>query len=93
MTEEYTVETDDGEVEVRETVTSVTVSASRKIQLDQYEPVEAFAGLDADKPEAMDAKTFDDWLHGLSALAMAEAERAAMERHEEYVREEAFGDD
>jgi hypothetical protein len=75
---------------VEDDITDVTVSASRKVQLDQYEPIETSATLTAEKPDGVD---FGDWLAALSERAMEEAERAAMERHEEYVREEAFGDD
>jgi len=78
------------EAEIQETVNGVEVSASRKIQLDQYEPIETYVSLSADKPEDED---FDEWVEALSDLAMKEAERAAMARHEEYVREEAFADD
>lgn len=92
MTDEYTIETDDGdEVDVRETVDAVEVSAERKVQLDQYEPIAAFILLAATKPN-VSGENFMSWLRSLANLAMAEAERAAMERHEEYVREEAFGD-
>lgn len=76
--------------DVRETIDGVEVSASRKIQLDQYEPIETFVSLKATKPDDAD---FDSWVESLSDVAMQEAERAAMARHEEYVREEAFGDD
>jgi hypothetical protein len=82
-----------GDVTVRETVDGVEVSASRKVQLDQYEPIETYVGLNATKPGEMDEETFDQWVEALSELAMQEAERAAMQRHEQYVREEAFGDD
>jgi hypothetical protein len=75
---------------VEDDITEVTVSASRKVQLDQYEPIETSTELTAEKPDDVD---FGDWLAALSQRAMEEAERAAMERHEEYVREEAFGDD
>lgn len=80
----------DNDTDVRETIDGVEVSASRKIQLDQYEPIESYVSLQATKPDDAD---FDEWVAELSELAMAEAERAAMQRHEQYVREEAFGDD
>jgi hypothetical protein len=80
-------------MDVDDDITSVEVSASRKVQLDQYEPIETFVSLTAEKPADVEGEAFDDWLAALSERAMQEAERAAMERHEEYVREEAFGDD
>jgi hypothetical protein len=75
---------------VRDSVDGVEVSASRKIQLEQYEPIETSTTLTATKPDDVD---YDEWVEALSDLAMSEAERAAMARHEEHVREEAFGDD
>ena len=76
--------------EPEETLESVTVSASRKIQLDQYEPVEAFVQEEHSVPDDVD---YEDWLQARQDDVMAAAEQAAMRRHEEYVREEAFGDD
>lgn len=81
---------DDSDPDLRGTVYSAEVSASRTIQLDEYEPIETSVTLKAEKPDDAD---YDEWVEGLSELAMAEAERAAMERHEEYIREEAFGDE
>lgn len=76
--------------EPEDTLESVTVSASRKVQLDQYEPVEAFVQEEHSVPEDVD---YDEWLQARQDDVMAAAEQAAMRRHEEYVREEAFGDD
>jgi hypothetical protein len=73
-----------------ESVVQVEVSASRKVQLDQYEPVEAFVKETHAVPEGVD---YEEWLEERQDDVMAAAERAAMRRHEEYVREEAFGDD
>jgi hypothetical protein len=83
----------DGSFDVRETVEEVEVSASRKMQLEQYEPIEASVGLSAVKPEGLDDDEVESFIEELSDLAMTEAEKAAMRRHEEYVREEDFSDD
>ena len=69
-----------------------TVSATRKIQLDQYEPVSAHVTETFDVPE-MSRDDYEDWLAERQDDVMAAAEEAAMRRHEEYVREEAFGDE
>jgi hypothetical protein len=74
-----------------ESVETVTVSASRKVQLDQYEPVEAFVEEEHAVPDDLD--DYGEWLADRQDAVMLAAEQAAMRRHEEYVREEAFGDD
>lgn len=68
----------------------VTVSATRKIQLDQYEPVSAHISETYSVPDDVD---YDEWREAREDDVMAAAEDAAMRRHEEYVREEAFGGD
>jgi len=73
-----------------ETVETVTVSASRKVQLSDYEPVEAYVSEEHTVPDDVD---YEDWLAERQDDVMVAAENAAMRRHEEYVREEAFGDD
>jgi hypothetical protein len=92
--DERTLETEDGdEFTVRETVDSTEVGATRKLQLDQYEPFTAHASLSATKPGDLDREATDEWIMALGELATVYAERQAMKRYEEYVREEAFGDD
>jgi hypothetical protein len=95
LPDERTVTTSDGdEVTVRETVDAVNVSASRKKQLDQYEPISEHVTVEASKPaDGLPAAEFDAWLEGLADIAWAEAERGVMARWEQYVREESFGDD
>lgn len=68
----------------------LTVSATRKIQLDQYEPVSAHVSETYTVPGDVD---FEEWRADRQDDVMAAAEQAAMRRHEEYVREEAFGED
>jgi predicted metalloendopeptidase len=77
-----------------ETVETVTVSATRKIQLDQYEPVSAHVSEEHRVPDSISNENeFQEWRAERQDDVMAAAEQAAMRRHEEYVREEAFGDE
>jgi len=71
----------------------LTVSATRKVQLDQYEPVSAYISQTYDVPEGLSRDEFEEWREEVQDDVMAAAEEAAMRRHEEYIREEAFGDD
>jgi uncharacterized protein YecA (UPF0149 family) len=73
-----------------ETVETVTVSASRKVQLEDFEPIEAYVAEEHIVPDDVD---YEDWLESLQDDVMAAAEDAAMRRFEEHVREESFGDD
>jgi len=70
-----------------ESVVQVEVSASRKVQLDSYEPAEAFVKEVHNVPEDVD---YEVWLNERQDDVMEAAERAAMRRHEEYLREEDF---
>lgn len=71
-----------------------TVSATRKIQLEQYQPVTSHVEETYDVPDSIDERDdYDEWLTERQDDVMKAAENAAMRRHEEYVREEAFGDD
>jgi len=81
------------EVDVREAVDEVKVSAGRTMQLEAYEPIEASVGLTASKPEGLDSEELESFIEDLSDLAMSQAEAAAMRRHEEHIREEDFKDD
>lgn len=75
------------------TPNTVTVSASRKIQLSQYEPIETFVEEEHSVPEGLSRDDYDEWLAERQDAVMLAAENAAMRRHEEYVREESFGDE
>jgi hypothetical protein len=71
-----------------------TVSASRKVQLDSYEPIEAYVSETYSVPDSIDNRDeYDEWLEVRQDDVMLAAEDAAMRRHEEHVREEAFGDE
>lgn len=71
----------------------LTVSASRKVQLSQYEPVETYVSQTYDVPEGLSREGFEEFREKCQDDVMAAAEQAAMRRHEEYVREEDFADD
>lgn len=71
----------------------ITVSATRKIQLDQYEPVSAHVSQTYTVPDGLSEEEFQEFREEAQDDVMLAAENAAMRRHEEYVREEAFGDD
>ena len=72
-----------------ESVVQVEVSASRKVQLESYQPVEAFVKEVHSVPEDVD---YEVWLKERQDDVMTAAERAAMRRHEEYLRKEDFED-
>lgn len=71
----------------------LSVSATRKVQLDQYEPVSAYVSQTYTVPDGLSREEFEDWRQSCQDDVMEAAEEAAMRRHEEWVREEAFGDD
>lgn len=71
----------------------LTVSASRKVQLDSYEPIEAYVSQTYTVPDGLSREGFESFREDCQDDVMAAAEQAAMRRHEEYIREEAFGDE
>jgi len=90
------VELDDGEtVTVRETQDEISASAGRKLQLDEFEPINSQITVTASKPEQGFASRddHDEWVEAQARYARVAAERDVMRRYEQYVREEAFGDD
>lgn len=70
-------------------VTEVTVSAGRKKQLDQYEPIDERATFTAELQEGDDAVEVAEYLR---ELAWAECEEGVQQRYEEYVREDVMGE-
>jgi hypothetical protein len=71
----------------------VTVSASRKVQLSQYEPIETYVSQTYTVPDGLSREDFETFRESCQEDVMEAAEEAAMRRFEEYVREESFGDD
>ena len=72
-----------------EEVTEVTVSASEKKQLDDFEPAEAYVSYTASVGESQDPTALRE---ELSQQAEEDAKRAILRRWEEYVRK-AAGED
>jgi len=70
----------------------LTVSATRKIQLDQYEPVTAHVEQSYSVPVGLSQDEFEEFREACQDDVMAAAEQAAMRRHEEYLRKEEFED-
>jgi hypothetical protein len=67
-----------------EQVDEVTVTASEKKQLDQYEPCEATASLTATVPDDMDAGELQE---ELAKEAQEAAKRDVLRRWESYLRQ------
>lgn len=70
-------------------ITEVTVSAGRKKQLDQYEPIDERATFTAEVEDDEDPVEVAEYLR---ELAWAECEEGVQERYEEYVREDVMGE-
>jgi hypothetical protein len=73
-----------------DTLESVEVTATRKVMLEDYEPVSAHVTETHSVPDDVD---YDKWLTERQDDVMVAAEDAVMRRYEEFVREEAFGDE
>jgi hypothetical protein len=73
-----------------DTLKSVEVTATRKVMLEDYEPISAHVTETHSVPDDVD---YEEWLKARQDDVMEAAEEAAMRRFEEYVREESFGDD
>jgi len=72
---------------------TVEVTATRKVMLDDYEPVSAHVEQSYSVPEGLSREGFEEFREKCQDDVMAAAEQAAMRRYEEYVREEDFADD
>lgn len=73
------------EEKLNERITQVSVSASKKVQLQQYQPIEENAQLTA---EIRDGDDVDDLLSALEDRAWEQVERGVMERYETHVRKD-----
>jgi len=78
---------------VTEHITEVSVSAGRKRQLEQYEPINEQTTITADVPDGLSEAELDEFMEALSVKAREQCEQGITRRFEEHVREEAFGDD
>jgi len=73
-------------------VTEASVSAGRKKQLDQYEPINEQATLTLEFPEGTSNQEKADAIEAAQQAARDQCERGVMRRYEEYVREDVMGD-
>lgn len=71
--------------ELNERLTEVSVSASKKVQMSQYEPIEEYAQLTAEVREGDDP---EEVLNNLEDLAWEQVEQGVMERYETFVRKD-----
>lgn len=71
--------------------TEASVSAGRKKQLDQYEPINEQVTITVDL-EGLTNEEKAIALEEAREVAWDECERGVQRRYEEYVREEAFGE-
>lgn len=76
-----------------EHATEVTVSAGRKRQLEQFEPIDTNATITLEFPESASVEEKTEAIENAEEAAWETCERSLARRYEEYVREEAFGDD
>jgi hypothetical protein len=71
--------------ELSDRITEVSVSASKKVQLQQYEPITEHAELTAEVREGDDPS---EVLDGLEDQAWEQVEEGVMERYETHVRKD-----
>lgn len=71
--------------ELNERITTVSVSANKKVQLQQYEPITEHVELTAEVRDGDDA---DEVLEALEDRAWEQVERGVMERYETHVRKD-----
>lgn len=71
--------------EAKDLVTEVTVSASKKKQISDYEPAEAYTEYTAEVPKGEDPEEVRE---ALNDLAWEATESAVMERWEAHVRKQ-----
>jgi hypothetical protein len=76
-----------------EHVTEVSVSAGRKKMLEKYEPIDTSTELTLSFSADTSAEEKVEAIADAEKAAWEATERSLTQRYEEYVREEAFGDD
>lgn len=76
-----------------EHVTEVSISAGRKKQLDQYEPINEQATFTLEFPDGMTIEEKKTAIENAEQAAWAQTERGIVRRYEEYVRDDVMGDD
>lgn len=94
VSDEYVVELEDGtEVNVIEYQTEATVSAGKKVQLEQFEPIDEHASVKVEKPEGMSSADWTKVVMHNARFARDVCETNVARRYEQHVRKAAFGDE
>lgn len=92
--DEYEIELADGTiVNIIDYQTEAVLSAGKKIQLEQFEPIDDRAEVSVARPDGMSA---EDWTRVVvhnARYARDVCETSVARRYEEHVRQAAFGDD
>jgi hypothetical protein len=73
---------------VYEHVTEVEISASRRVQLDQYEPIEESCTLTIELPDHLSEEERRSLVESTADEAWEEADRGVMKRYENHLRKE-----
>ncbi|AGM10936.1 hypothetical protein M193_gp064 [Halorubrum tailed phage 7] len=90
----YTITLADGsEVSVIEFQTEATLSAGKKVQVEQFEPIDDRATITVAKPEGMSAEDWTAVVMHNARYARDVCETNVARRYEEHVRKAAFGDE
>lgn len=74
-------------------LTEASISAGRKKQLEQYEPINEQATLTVDLPEGASGEEKKQILAEVSEAAWAQCERDVQLRYEQHTKKETFGDE
>lgn len=92
--EAYTVELADGTaVNVIEYQTEAVLSAGKKVQVEQFEPIDDRATVTVAKPDGMSAEDWTKVVMHNARYARDVCETNVARRYEEHVRAAAFGDE
>jgi len=90
---DYTVELDDGtEVSVVEYQESAELTSSKKIQLEQFEPINEFVGLTTALPDGASPEVRMEIIMQTARLTRDVCETNVARVYEQYVRKQAFGE-
>lgn len=78
--------------EALEHVTEASISAGRKKQLEQYEPINEQATLTVEFPDGASGEEKKQILAEVSEAAWAQCERDVQLRYEQHTKKETFGE-
>lgn len=91
--DEYAVELDDGtEVSVLEFQDTAELSSGKKIQLEQFEPIDESATLTTTLPQGTTPQVRTDIIMQTARLARDVCETNVARTYEQHVQKEAFGE-